>query len=216
MGNMTVKDRRFPERFDLAVGANVTKLEEFFDTKRYLSSHSDIVSLMVLEHQGRMHNLLTHANYQARMAMHYEGILNKALDRPENHRSESTTRRFAHAGEKVVKGLLFCEEAELTSLIVGTSGFTKEFAAQGLADRQRRSLREFDLKKRIFKYPCSYLIYSRPFDDLPQPVKDYVYNRLHEVLTGEDKTEDFAHLSPADRQAILEILRATKRDLPKS
>ena len=216
MGNMTVKDRRFPEKFDPAAGSNVTKLDDFFDTKRYVSPHSDIVSLMVMEHQTRMHNMLTHANYQSRMAIHYEDIINKALDRPADHRSESTTRRFSHAGEKVLKCLLFSEETELVSPIVGTSAFTKEFATQGPADTQGRRLRDFDLKKRIFKYPCSYLIYSRTFNDLPKPVKAYVYKRLHEVLTGADETEEFAHLSATDRQAILEILRETRRDLPKT
>jgi hypothetical protein len=110
--------------------------------------------------------------------------------------------------------LLFSEEAPLTAPIQGTSGFAEEFAALGRRDSQGRSLRDFDLAKRLFKYPCSYLIYSPQFAALPAPVKDYVLLRMHEVLTGQDQSEAFAHLSAADRQAIREILCETLPGLP--
>lgn len=67
----------------------------------------------------------------------------------------------------------------------------------------------------MFKYPCSYTIYSPAFDGLPAPVHDYVLHRLWEVLTGKDASPEFAHLSAADRRAILEILRDTKKGLPR-
>ena len=66
----------------------------------------------------------------------------------------------------------------------------------------------------MFKYPCSYLIYSPSFAALPTEVRDYVLRRMWEVLTGKDTSEKFAHLSPADRDAVLEILRDTLPDLP--
>src|SRR6185312_10619303 len=88
----------------------------------------------------------------------------------------------------------------------------EEFAARGPRDSQGRSLRDFDLNTRIFKYPCSYLIYSDDFNSLPAPAKEYVYRRLLEVLTGNDQSPDFARLTAKDRQAVLEILLATKPD----
>ena len=75
-------------------------------------------------------------------------------------------------------------------------------------------MREFDLKRRLFKYPLSYLIYSSQFDALPAEVKDYVYRRLWDVLNGADPTGDFSHLSPRTRAAIVEILLQTKQGLP--
>jgi hypothetical protein len=108
-------------------------------------------------------------------------------------------------GEPLVKALFFVGAQPLTAPIQGTSNFAAEFAAQG-------PLREFDLKTRFFRYPLSYLIYSKPFDALPQPVKTFVYRRIREVLTGTDKSPSFAHLSAADRTALLEILRKTKPD----
>jgi hypothetical protein len=114
-----------------------------------------------------------------------------------------------------VKYLLFRGEAPLTAKLQGTSSFADEFAARGLRDPQGRSLRDFDLQRRLFKYPCSYLIYSRPFDELPVEMKDFVLRRLWEVLSGADQSKDFAHLSDEDRSAIREILLATKPDLPE-
>jgi hypothetical protein len=70
------------------------------------------------------------------------------------------------------------------------------------------------LRTRIFKYPCSYLIYSQDFDALPSPAKEYVYRRLFDVLTGREQGPAFARLTGSDRRAILEILVATKPDLP--
>jgi hypothetical protein len=161
-----------------------------------------------------MHNRLTRANFQTRMALRDEVEFNKALGRPADYRSDSTLRRIKNAGEPVVQYLLFCEEAPLTDPIKGTSGFTEEFVKRGPRDSKGRSLRDFDLKRRLFAYPCSYIIYSEAFDALPVPVKDYVLRRLWEVFSGKDTSKEFAHLSAADRQTILEVLRATKPNLP--
>ena len=65
------------------------------------------------------------------------------------------------------------------------------------------------------KYPCSYLIYSAAFDALPPAAKDPIYRRLWQVLSGEERGARYrSPLSLADRQAIVEILRDTKKDLP--
>src|SRR5439155_19144427 len=93
--------------------------------------------------------------------------------------------------------------------------FVAEFAARGPKDSQGRSLRDFDLKTRLFKYPCSYLIYSASFDQLPDVVRDYLHRRLFDILSGKDTSKDFAHLSAGDRKAILEILPDTKAGLPE-
>ena len=110
--------------------------------------------------------------------------------------------------------LLFGEEAKLTEPVTGTSGFAREFTARGPFDSRKRSLREFDLKTRMFRYPLSYVVYSRQFDGLPAEAKERIYRRLWEVLTGTDESKPFAHLSKDDRKAVLEILRETKPDLP--
>jgi hypothetical protein len=214
LGNLIVRGNPRPEEIDNSANVNVTHLDRYFKTAPYPTPHSDIVALMVMEHQTEMHNRLTRANFQTRLALHDEAEFNKALSRPADYRSDSTIRRIKNAGEPVVKYLLFCEETQLTDPIKGTSGFTEEFAKRGPRDAKGRSLRDFDLKRRLFAYPCSYVIYTEAFDSLPAPVKDYVLRRLWEVLSGKDTSKEFAHLSAADRQAVLEILRATKPNLP--
>ncbi len=213
MGNVFAKDRSNPEKLDREEGANITELSDRLNVSPYLTPHSDLVALMVLEHQTQMQNLITRANYETRSAQHYDKVMNELLEQPPTHVSDSTKRRIASAGDKLVRYMLFAEEFPLTSPVAGTSEFAKEFVELGPRDEQGRSLRDFDLNTRMFKHPCSYLIYSRSFDGLPTEMKSYVSRRLKEILTGKDQSEEFSHLSAEDRVAILEILSETKPDL---
>jgi len=213
LGNMVFKGRN-PERSLNATGLNVTSLTNRVDTSAYLTGHSDIVALMVLEHQAEMHNQITRTNFLARMALHEDALFNKAEGKSDQEMSESTWRRIQSAGDPLLRCLLFSGEVKLTDKIQGTSGFAEEFADRGPRDPGGRSLRDFDLQTRTFKYPCSYLIYSEAFNNLPGALKDYVYRRLWYVLRGQDTRKEFDHLSAGDRLAILEILQATKKDLP--
>lgn len=216
MGNVFVRDRRNPERLDTAAGANVTDLSGRFDSSAYLTGHSDIVALMVLEHQTQMHNRITAAGFQARLAMHYEAGINEALGRPEGSMSDTTRRRIEGPAEELLRYMLFVDEAGLSSPVAGTSGFAEHFSSLGRRDGQGRSLRDFDLETRLFRYPCSYLIDSEAFRALPPQVREYVDRRLLEVLSGEDQDPAFDHLGPEDRRAILEILFDTRADLPRA
>jgi hypothetical protein len=214
LGNLTLTEKMEPEQVDTRPGQNQVTLRSFFDAKTYLSPHSDIVALMVLEHQGEGHNLITRASFQCRMALHQQTELNRELGQPEDKSWESTKSRIRSASEDLLKYLLFCEEAPLTEKVQGVSGFAEEFTARGPADPQGRSLRDFDLEKRLFKYPCSYLVYTEAFQKLPQPVLDHIWRRMHEVVTFRDESATFKHLSREDRMAIREILLATCKQLP--
>jgi hypothetical protein len=213
MGNVLSRDRDNPEQLDREAGANITDLSSLVNVQPYLKPSSDIVALMVLEHQTQMHNALTAGNYTGRRAAHQDRIINEALNRPLDHASDSTVRRIAAAGDKLLAHLLFSGELILTSPIEGVSGFADEFSRRGPRDSRGRSLRDFDLQRRIFKYPCSYLIYSPSFDALPKAVQTYVAGRLLRILSEEDADPAFAHLSPDDRRCILEILQETKPQL---
>ncbi len=197
---------------DREKGANLTSLRKLLDTTPYLTPHSDIVALLVAEHQTRLHTLLTKANYGTRMALYDEALLNKELNRPTDYHSDSTRSRIHSVCDPLLEAMLFVKEAPLTDTISGTSGFAEQFTAQGPFDRQHRSLRQLDLHHRLLRYPCSYLIYSEAFNALPTEAKTYLYHRLCEILTSKDTRPDFAHLSPADRTAILDILADTKPD----
>lgn len=215
LGNQLFSERDQLEKLDLAPGANITSLDKKVNLVGYLSQHSDIVALMVLEHQTQMHNLLTRLQYETKLALHHNAAMNEALQRPKDEISDSTKRRINNAVDEVLKYLLFVDEVKLTAPIAGTSKFTAEFAAQGIKDKQGRSLRDFDLQTRMFRHPCSYLIYSEAFDALPKSALDVLYRKLWLVLTGQAQEKEFAGLSAADRKAVLEILRTTKKNLPE-
>lgn len=207
LGNTTCANAAAAEDMDMDAGANVTDLRRYFSTTPYLTRHSDIVALLVMEHQSAVSNLIVRAGYETRRALYSEAALQRELG--PTFRSESTQSRIRSVAEPLVRALLLSKEAPLTEPVQGTSRFAEEFSAQGPKDPAGRSLRDLDLQHRLFKYPCSYLIYSQPFRALPAPARAYVYRRLHEILTGKDTSPEFAHLTETDRRAVLEILRAT-------
>ncbi len=182
---------------------NVTSLADMFDTSRYLAPTSDMVALMTLEHQNRMTNLLVRIGWDARIALYDKDI----HDKKEDAEREKLNAEI----DEMVRYMLFTEEDQLKELVAGVSTFTKTFPQRGPRDSKGRSLRDFDLQTRLFRYPLSYMIYSAAFDSLPDLVKERVYRRLYDLLTGK---EEVGHLSAADRGNIVEILRETKKGLP--
>ena len=189
MGNAVADNPENDEKLPITEGhQNVTSLAHFIDTGAYLSPHSDIVALMTLEHETQMVNLMTRVGWEAR------------LGHPIND-----------AVEELLDYMLFTEETKLTAQVKGTSPFAAEFQAVGPRDPEGRSLRDFDLKTRMFRYPLSFMIYSDEFDNMPVVVKERLFLRLKEVLGGKDRSPRFASLSAADRKAVLEILQATKQ-----
>jgi hypothetical protein len=196
-----------------------------FKASDYLFPGSDAVALLVLAHQTQMHNLITLTNYKTRIALYNlakqpaDGQASAPLATvSEASLPDATRRQFERPAEQLLRYLLFVNEAPLAGLgaqqSLTASPFAKEFAARGVRDSQGRSLRDFDFVQRIFRYPCSYLIYSDAFDAIPEPAKDYVYHRLLQILSGQDQSEDFARLTAQDRKAVLEILLQTKPGLP--
>jgi hypothetical protein len=175
-------------------------VDGMFDLKGYPTPFSDVVALMVLEHQGHMANLITRVGWEARLAAAAP--------------SKDASLRVVEGARDLVDYLLNVYEAPFAGPMQGSSGFAARFAAEGPRDTKGRSLRELDLRRRMFKYPCSYMIYTEAFTSLPAAAKDAVYSRMWEVLSGRDKHPRYNVLTAADRQAIIEILRDTKKDLP--
>ena len=203
------------DRMDWSSGANIARLVDQIETGRYLTPHSDIVALIALTHQTRMHNLITRANYETLRAIQDEDKANKGLAQPIEQYSRITAERIRAAVEPLVRGMFFVNEAPLTDSIRGASGFAADFEKSGVRDHKGRSLKDLDLKHRFLRYPLSYLIYSAAFDALPAPAKDLFYERTRAILFGAD-TANFSHLSAEDRAAIFEILQDTKPDFARA
>jgi hypothetical protein len=149
---------------------------------------SDVAALMVFDHQMHMANLIIRIGWDARAGV---GKL------------EDEAREF-------VDYLLFVDEAPLPGKLDGK--FAEVFARNAIRDSKGRSLRDLDLQKRLLRYPCSYMIYSEAFDALPAEAKNAIYKRMLRVLSGSETDKKYARLSAADRRAVLEILRETKKD----
>ena len=202
MGNAILIDPSIPPPPDPAATPGVQPLQLKLDPRAYLSTHSDIAALMVFDHQMRMTNLLTRVGWEFRVA----------ASEPKS-RTEATASLDAMTHE-LVDYLLFVDEAPLPSRITGTSGFAEQFSRAGPRDSKGRSLRQLDLRTRLLRYPCSYMIHTDAFEALPSAAKSAIYTRMWQVLSGADRGKQYARLSLTDRQAIVEILRETKTGLP--
>ncbi len=197
-------------------------LKGVVDLRGFPSEHSDVVALMMLEHQATMTNLLTRVGWEARIAEYRPTSarsstpLGPGPSTPlgPGPQSERAPDALNDAVVELVDYLLFVDEAPLPAGMRGSSGFATAFPARGARDAKGRSLRDLDLQSRLLKYPCSYMVYSPAFEALPSRAKTAVYDRMWRVLSGQVTGEPYTRLSLADRRAIVEILRATKPSLP--
>ena len=199
LGNALLVDRTSEARVTNDT-LNLDSVTDRFDAGHYLSAHSDIVALLVFEHQMHMTNLLTRIGWDARI-----------LATPPRADAPAV---LAKAAAELVDYLLFVDETPLPAAVTGTSGFAAQFGGRGPADRRGRSLRQLDLRTRLLRYPCSYMVYSDAFDALPPLALAAVYARMWRILSGQDTAPKYARLMAADRRAIVEILRDTKKELP--
>jgi hypothetical protein len=209
LGNFTLPDQTKPKNLDNHQGQNITALDQFFDTSKYLRNTSDIVALMVLEHQADTINYITTANFETRYAQHLFELESQKNNADVAKLQAEKQNRVKKAGDKLLSYLLFQNETKLTAPLEGVSSFTVDFAATGKKDSTGRSLKDFDLQTRIFKYPCSYLIYSSAFASLPDEIRHYVLQQLAVILGGKVPDNAYAHLSAEDRAAIAGILCET-------
>jgi hypothetical protein len=186
MGNIELLQPQMPATGPRRVPAR-RSLAGQFEARGYPTLFSDVVALMVLEHQAHATNLITRAGWEQRIGSPHVAV----------------------AVEELVDYLLFVAEAPLPHPVAGSSGFAEQFAAAGPRDTKGRSLRELGLQTRLFRYPLSYMIYSPGFAGLPGEVRQAVLTRVGAILSGQDTRKKYAHLTPAVRVAIQEILRDT-------
>ena len=170
-----------------------------FPADVYPSRYSDVVALLVFNHQMPMVSLLTRVGWDVRLAAADGG---------------DPTQVAAGDAVEFVDYLLFVDEAPFPGRIRGTSGFAERFQSLGPRDRRGRSLRDLDLDRRLMRYPCSYMIYAPAFDALPAEARDAIYHRMWQVLSGDEQSPKYQRLSLSDRRAIVDILRDTKPALP--
>src|SRR5262249_36921512 len=153
------------------------------------------------EHQLRMHNLISRLHRDAQDARaelkSHAPNATCAVGTP----ARAPRARIAPGAEALLEYLLFRDETPLKGPVRGTSAFTEEFQRDGPQDSRGRSLRQLDLEHRLLRFPCSYLIYSAAFDALPSEVKEYLWERLAEILRGQDHSPTYDAMPLQDRLA---------------
>jgi hypothetical protein len=200
LGNLIVDDPATLTDLDALRIPSAASLEPVLDTQPYLTPYSDIVALLVAEHQIDVHNALTRVSYDV------QGLLHGADGQASQAEIDA---RVAELVEPLVETMLFVAAAPLGGAIDGTSGFADDFERRGIRDAQGRSLRDLDLETRLFQHPVSYLIHSDAFASLPAEARRAALRRIAAVLRGDAADDKFYHLTAQDRARAADILRAT-------
>ncbi len=210
--------RSYVRDFDFASAREATVVGRRFNPAPYLSPHSDAVALSVLAHQVQVHNLIALARQTAETAMRESGFFSAAAmqEATLNDLHGAARTRLTSVVNRLVDGLLFVGVQPLPAPLRGASAFTEEFQVRGPRDTSGRSLRDLDLETRTFRYPLSFLIYSEAFDALPTVVKEPLYGRLGDILSGSVDGPEYEHLGPETRRTLLEILSETMIDFEES
>jgi len=190
-----------PKRQDLE------DLNSLIDTEKYLAPTSDVVALMVLEHQCQVHNLLTKAKFNFQRALWFQNSIEKGipLDDPDSMAWKSANQ----LANEIVDAILFKDEVEIGGDGVdGSEAFAKVFTKRGVLSSSGKNLRKLKLYGRLFKYRCSYMVYSKAFRNLPDPVKQRVFVRLREALS-DDGISKYRYIGKRERGVIRQILDVT-------
>lgn len=157
---------------------------EFFDPADYVTPYSDPVAHLVLAHQTQLHNAIAKAGIEARAALAYRTEMTRIFGAPSAELEASVKRRIEGPAERLASQLLMLDEAPLPGPLVSSSGFASDFEHPDKRASDGPNLRELDLKTRVFRYPCSFLVQSEAFATLPRQTSTIVVRRMREALTS--------------------------------
>ena len=190
------------------------ELSGYFDTSAYLRSRSDVVALLVFEHQLTMQNSLTRAGMTCRKMTTYQHGLQKAFKEPitDEPAYDSVKSVFSSAVQDVVDRLLFRKAAPVPEGVTGNEAFRRSFAEKAPRSASGHALKDFQLRDRLFENRCSYMIYSESFRSLPETLKTRILDRLQAALRSRDSNDRYAYLSADEKQQIYDILIETHPD----
>jgi hypothetical protein len=216
LGNIQPPPSRLPVNIDKVRRGSLQSLDSLLDTAPYLRATSDIVALLVLEHQVTVHNEIIHANFKSRMMLNQEQPDREAGSVHWSQLTPTAQARLQLMLRPLVDALLMARAAPLPAKVSGSNGYASWFQSQGVTDQRGRSLRQLDLGTRVFRYPLSFLIYSDGFDALPLCAREHVYAQLAQILRAPNPAAPYSSRSAQDRQAAFDILVATKPDFARA
>ena len=177
-----------------------------FQWAKYPVATSDILPHLLHEHQVGFVNRVVEAGYRARTALFISG----------GKLTQAQAAELDEQAKIITRYLLFTDEVPLPpGGIEPVAAYKTDFLSNRRATKEGLSLKDLDLKTRLFKHRCSYMIYTAIFQELPAALKTRVYQQLQTALAEKTANTDFAYLPASERQAIRLILKATLTDLPK-
>jgi hypothetical protein len=184
------------------------------DTSRYPAKTSDVVALLLLEHQMGVQNSLTAAGQRSRRMLAYQRSLQETFKEPvtDEPTFDSVKSVFFSLTSDVVDHLLFHGAAPLPEGVVGSEAFRRMFPADAARSQAGHALKDLRLRERLLENRCSYLIYSESFTALPAPLKARILDRLHAALHDTDPQGRYAYLEAEEKRRIHDILIETHPD----
>ncbi|MES2604770.1 MAG: hypothetical protein V4603_07510 [Pseudomonadota bacterium] len=199
LGNFIVTDVAVLAKRPWVGQTNQEKLDTYADLAIYPRQTSDIIALLVLQHQVDVQNRLVRLNYESRKLL------------AENPNADDA--QLQPLVMPVLQGLFMVEEAPLADAVEGNAGYREWFEQRGPATADGLSLRQFDLQSRTFRYRLSYLIYSAAVDALAEPVKTLLFRDIKAVLAGDSILLPRFELPAEERATITAILQSTKPEV---
>lgn len=199
LGNFIVSDASQLAQRPWHGVANQADLSAFADLTAYPRQTSDIVAQLVLQHQVDVQNRIVRLQYESRKLLAANPNAEQDVLQP--------------LVQPVLAGLFMSEEAPLADKVEGNSGYREWFEQRGPAASDGKSLRQFDLQSRTFRYRLSYLVYSKAIDALADPVKTLLFRDIAAVLDGDSSLLGGGSLPADERAAIRDILLATKPEV---
>jgi len=177
---------------------------KFSDLSLHLLPTSDILPHLIHEHQIGFENRLVYAIYTLRQLQHEnKGILGTPAKAELEERAQ-----------ELAKYIMFADEAKFPAQgILGDPAYTQDFLRDRKATKAGLSLRDFDMQTRIFKHRCSFMLYTDTWKQAPKELKELIYFHMASYLRDQPDAQH-AHLAPAERRAIRDILKETMTDLP--
>lgn len=197
LGNLFGREAIEESKTNPSLRVNLKQIDQFVDTVKYIHPHSDLVAHLIFDHQIHGHNLIT------RVSMEHQLNLRSDVE------------------DRLVRYLLFMDEAELAGPLKGTTDYQAWFEKQGKCDSQGRSLKQFDLNTRLFRHRLSYLIYTDSFNQMPAAARLRILRQIDSFLNATDQElvqkweVDPENFPRQDRQAIVQIISETLAGLPE-
>ncbi len=177
---------------------------QFSDLSLHLLPTSDILPHLIHEHQLGFENRLIYAIY----------TLRQLKSESKNMLGAAAKAEIEERAQELARYITFADEAKFPAKgITGDPAYAKDFLRDRRMTKAGLSLKDFDMKTRIFKHRCSYMLYTDTWKEAPRELKDRVYYHMALYLRDQPDTQH-AHLAPTERTAIRSILKETMTDLP--